>query len=174
MTIKESALFYATKLGWAVFPLNGKVPFAGSNGCKDATKDPKVIEKMWRDHPRANVAIATGEISDLLVIDVDIHPEEEKFGSETLADLEKDLGDLPVTAEVLTGSGGRHLYFHYPEGSGITIGEGTKSGLGVGLDFRGNGGYVVAPPSIHPETGRRYEWEASWDPFEDPELTGEA
>lgn len=158
--IKDAALSYAAQ-GWAVFPLNGKVPYKGTHGCKDATKDPAIIEQMWKDHPEANVGIATGEISNLLVIDIDIHPEEGKFGDETLAALESKLGKIPETLEVITGSGGRHLYFQYPEGSGITIGEGEKSGLGSGVDFRGNGGYVVAPPSIHPGTGRRYEWEVS-------------
>lgn len=173
MTILESALFYAEKCGWAVFPVNGKVPYKGSHGCKDATKDPEEIKRVWAVHPEANVAIATGEISDLLVIDIDIHPDQGKFGNETLAELETKLGELPETLEVITGSGGRHLYFRYPENSGITIGEGEQSGLGSGLDFRGNGGYIVAPPSVHPETGRQYMWEVSSDLFDDPDFSME-
>lgn len=151
---------------WAVFPLNGKKPFPGSHGFKDATTDPAEVVRLWKEHPGANIGIATGEISNLFILDKDEHPERGESGSETLRELEKKLGKLPETVTVLTGGGGEQMYFRYPKGSGITIGEGEKSGLGVGLDFRGEGGYAVAPGSIHPETGRMYEWESSADPHD--------
>lgn len=156
----------AIKKHWAIFPVDGKRPFRGSHGCKDATTNPAEMCWLWKDRPAANIGIATGEISNLFVLDLDEHPEKGISGSETLRDLERKLGKLPETVEAITGTGGRHLYFHYPSGSGITTGAGEQSGLGVGLDFRGDGGYVVAPGSVHPETGKLYEWECSSDPHD--------
>src|SRR5690606_41069520 len=61
---------------------------------------------------------------------------------------------LPISLQVRTGSGGRHIYFAHP---GVYIGISAGS-IGTGLDIRGDRGLVVAPPSIHPKTKRRYEW----------------
>jgi hypothetical protein len=84
-----------------------------------------------------------------------------KRGDDTLADLEATYGKLPATVEVVTGSGGRHLYFRWPEGLVIRNDAGTR--LGPGLDVRGEGGQVLAPPTRHP-TGTPYAWEALGDP----------
>lgn len=167
--MKEEAIKYLSKDGYrealSIIPLSGKNPFKNSHGYKDATKDKKQIEKWWTEHPRANIGIATGKINNLLVIDVDIKHDQGKYGDESLRDLEKELGELPKTWTVITGSGGLHYYFKYPEGHEISI---SASQLGECLDIRANGGYVVAPPSIHPETGRVYEWEGGSDPEETP------
>lgn len=142
----EHAQRYQT-LGWSVFPLNGKVPFGGSRGCKDASRDPGTLEH-WPDG--ANVGIATG--SGLVVIDIDYHANAD--GGETLHELERQHGPLPRTASVKTGSGGEHLCFT----SRAPI-RNSAGRLGPGLDVRGEGGYVVAPPSVHPDTHRAYDWD---------------
>jgi putative DNA primase/helicase len=153
-----SALEYA-KNGWPVLPLaiKGKIPLIkGGKGSKDATTDLQQIEGWWSKTPNANVGIATGLQSGIFVLDVDIG----KDGEESLQNLQEQYGALPVTHKVKTGTGGWHYYFYYPP-NGI---KNSASKLGSGLDIRGDGGYVVAPPSIHPDTGNPYEWECK-DPI---------
>jgi hypothetical protein len=109
---------------------------------------------LWRARwPEANVGIVTGAVSGLVVLDVD----PEKDGEASLAALEATFGSLPDTLVVRTGGGGRHLYFAHP-GEPVPC----AVGLGPGLDVRGDGGYVVAPPSIHP-SGRPYRFEGAAD-----------
>lgn len=119
-----------------------------SHGVKDATTDEEVIRDWFRKYPESNYGIATGKESGLLVLDIDpLH-----YGEEYLEDLETKNGKLPETLTVLTGSGGRHLYFQYPH---FPVGN---SPLCTGVDIRGDGGYVVGPGSVH-KSGRTYEWE---------------
>jgi Bifunctional DNA primase/polymerase, N-terminal/Primase C terminal 1 (PriCT-1) len=92
------------------------------------------------------------------VIVVDIDPRHE--GNETLAERERDNGPLPDTWETLTGGGGRHLWFRHP---GIARIPNSAGVIGPGIDVRGDGGFVVAPPSIH-ESGRRYAWDVDHHP----------
>lgn len=134
--------------GLAVFPLKprSKEP-ATPHGFKDATTDPATIAKWWNANPNYNIAVATGAVSGVFVIDVD--------GGEGEASLRRLIaryGPLPASIESITGGGGRHIWLKYAPGLGC-----TAKRLGPGLDTRGDGGYVVAPPSIHP-SGRRYEW----------------
>ena len=134
----ELALHYAAR-GWPIFPLypGTKIPLAGSHGCKDATLDPARIETWWTAYPDANVAIATGTPSGLLVIDIDPRKTPEWLANvQSLA--------LPRTFTIRTCSGGWHLYFMLPADSPITIG----ADLLPGVDWRGTGGYVVAPGSV--------------------------
>jgi len=145
------ALKYASR-GFAVFPCggsNGKKPLT-PHGFKDASTDPKQIEEWWTTHPNANIAIATGEMSGLVVLDID--NKNGKDGSSTLLELEKQHGTLPPTLQQSTPSGGYHLFFQYP-------GTKTKSRTDIreGLDSRADGGYVVAAPSISPAVGT-YVW----------------
>ena len=171
--MKSEAIKYLTKEGQrsslAIFPLNGKYPMIskekGGHGCKDATRDRAQVESWWSQYPSANIGIATGEINGLLVIDVDIKHDQGKYGDESLKALESELGELPQTWVAITGSGGLHYYFKYPVGHEISI---SASQLGEDIDIRANGGYVVAPPSVHPDTGRLYEWECGSDPEETP------
>jgi hypothetical protein len=102
-----------------------------------ATTDPEQIKAWWARWPNANVGIPTGERSGLLVLDVDL----DKGGFESLEAL---TSSLPDTYTVRTGSGGAHFYFRYPPGSNI---RNSASLLAPGVDIRGEGGYVVAPPS---------------------------
>lgn len=143
----EAALRYAGR-GWPVFPCRArrKVPLT-AHGLKDATTDADEIRSWWRQWPDANVAVRTGSVSGLVVIDVDGDD-----GVASLRALEREHCTLPRTASVVTPRGGQHFYLAHP---GVPVSN-SAGRLGAGLDVRGEGGYVVAPPSIGP-TGRRYE-----------------
>ena len=149
------AQYYASPMGLRVFPCAGKRP-ATPHGCLDATTDPAQIAAWWsgKDY---NVGIAAG--GGLVVLDVDADHSKGKFGDEALEELERQHGPLPDTWQCLTGGGGVHYYFRC-EDPALTVGV----EFAPGLDFRGAGGYVIAPPSIHPDTGREYAWEASHTP----------
>jgi hypothetical protein len=126
----------------------GKHPiFKG--GCHSATTDEAILRVWFEANPDSNWGIATGTQSGLLVLDIDPR----HGGDESLAELVRVHGDLPTTPTVKTGGGGRQFYFRFPVGSGLTIGSGVRPGI----DFRGDGGMVVAPPSLH-QSGQRYEW----------------
>lgn len=148
MSMLDAALALA-ELGYAVFPLapREKVPLGG-HGCKDATHEPATIRAAWRSSD-CNVGIAAGAVSDVLVLDVDGDD-----GRQSLAALEAVHGALPPTVECVTARG-RHVYLRYP-GAEVEIGN-SAGKLAEGLDVRTDGGYVVAPPSIHP-SGDRYRW----------------
>ncbi len=132
----------------------GKAPLT-THGFKDATLDNGQITAWWGTWPRANVGIATGAVSGVVVLDLD----PAHGGADSLADLERQHEALPLTPRVLTGGGGTHFYCTHPGGT-LASSAGT---LGPGLDIRADGGYVVAPPSLH-TSGRRYEWDAGAHP----------
>jgi len=142
----SSALALASH-GMAIFPcrVRDKRP-ATANGCNDATRNPDRIRDWWKTDPDFNVAIATGTPSGVFVVDVDADD-----GDDGEIHLCK-LGVLPATVEVITARG-RHLYFRMPK---APIGN-SASKIAPHVDVRGTGGYVLAPPSMHP-SGKRYEW----------------
>src|SRR5262249_15239215 len=108
--------------------------------------DQATITRYWRVRPDYNIGIATGTASGIFVVDID--------GAEAeLRKLETEHGALPPTVEVITARG-RHVYFQMPDGSDIRNSAGK---VAPGIDVRANGGYVLAPPSVHP-SGRRYAW----------------
>lgn len=150
--VLDAALAYAAR-GWPVLPVKDKRPLI-AGGCHGATTDPDKIRQWWAKWPDAGVGIATGERSGLVVLDIDPR----NGGEDTLHDLVRELGTLPHTAESQTGGGGWHRLFRWP--GGPTVGT-----LGPGLDVKGAGGFVVAAPSLH-QSGRRYTWELSSDPFD--------
>jgi hypothetical protein len=119
----------------AKHPLGAAVP----HGFRDATIDPARIRRWWRRWPQANVAIATGRVSGIYVLDVDAH----RAGDDTLATLEQRFSALPPTVTVQTPQGGRHYYFTMPSVAVL-----CRSDVLPGIDLRGDGGYVLAPPSI--------------------------
>lgn len=156
----DAAIEYAKK-GFAVFPLRyrDKVPLT-RNGCKDATTDAAQIKAWWQKYPNANIGLATGSVSqNVFVIDLDIDEDRGIDGYHSLEDWQREHGDFPETWTAITGRGGYHLYYR---GNGKIK---NRAGIIDGVDIRGNGGYVVAPPSIH-KNGNRYEWEYSPDEFE--------
>lgn len=144
---RDAALAYARR-GWPVFPVEpgGKKPLT-FHGCLDATTDEWQIKSWWLEHKDANVGIATG--NGLVVVDVD--------HAEIPVGLE-----VPESAKVKTGKG-FHYYYQYPKSFGH-----LKGGVNVnlpGIDIRADGGYVVAPPSIHPN-GLTYEWQSPPEAWE--------
>jgi P4 family phage/plasmid primase-like protien len=144
--------------GWKIFPLVGKVPHRGTHGLTEASSELSQIEKWERAYPNTNTGIATGP-SSLVVLDIDPR----NGGHLSLALLEVEHERIPKTVECSTGGepAGRHLYFNAPTGTEIRSRAGTPS---RGIDVKARGGYVVAPGSIHPNTGRSYEWAPGCSP----------
>lgn len=142
-----AALGYA-KRGWHVFPARpgGKSP-ATQHGFKDGTTEKARIVQWWQRDPDRNVAIVTGAPSGIAVLDIDTR----SGGDETLASLEAKHGSLPQTLVAATG-GGRHYYLELPAGQSV-----RSVKIGDGIDFKADGGYVIAPPSKHP-SGAQYRW----------------
>jgi hypothetical protein len=172
-----AALRYAGR-GWSVLPVysvQGPRCACGSEACgspgkhprtqhglKDATADEATIRAWWRQCPETNVGIATGAVSGIVVLDVDPRHD----GDCSLWELENRHAKIPHTVEALTGGGGRHILFGHPLNGAVVRNVAALGGL-PGLDVRGDGGYIVAPPSIH-RSGRSYEWEVSSHPDEVP------
>jgi hypothetical protein len=167
----KSALAYA-EVGFYVFPLyeacEGRCSCRNANRCKhpgkhprtrhgvkDASTDPDCIERWWKKWPGANVAIATGSNSGILVIDID----PKHGGSESFRQLVQELGPLPDTTEAKTGGDGQHFLFRHPGGRVVNC-----QGILPGIDIKGDGGYIAADPSRH-ASGRYYKWEPSHDPW---------
>ena len=146
-SLGNAAIAYAMR-GFAVFPCvpRGKVP-ATAHGCRDATKDLAQITAWWCENSSYNVAVATGTVSKVFVLDVDGLDAEA-----SLRKLEEQYGSIPATVESITPRGS-HLFFKCENG---TV-RNSASAIAPGLDIRGDGGYVVLPPSIHPR-GRPYVW----------------
>ena len=151
-SLQKYAEYYARK-GLAVFPCKprGKEPLT-SHGCKDATTDPQQVKAWWKKWPDANIGLATGEPSGIIVLDIDNHGEAD--GSISLREWESEFEPLPTTKTVITGSGGTHYWFRSDKDIR------NRAGILPGIDVRGSGGYVIIPPSIHPN-GNAYEWDAA-------------
>lgn len=167
----DTALAYAAD-GLPVFPLHaptaagctcgrdcgspGKHPRT-AHGLNDATTDPTTIREWWAPWPDANLGVRTGTPGGIVAADLDNLEAEIRFvqlagGSlSDLVELEAVLGGGLV---VHTGRG-RHVWYRVPEGSAAIPSSAGR--LGAGIDVRGAGGYVVAPPSMH-RSGRRYSF----------------
>ena len=152
MSMMDQAIKYA-EMGLAVFPVRqNKAPFT-PHGCKDAKKDKRAIKNWWSRYPDANIGIATGSISGgIIVIDIDIDEDKGIYGDDSLRTWENENGELPETWRAVTGRGGYHIYYRSDEKIKNT------TNLYPGIDIRGEGGYVIAPPSIH-LNGNYYRWE---------------
>ena len=148
------ASYYASR-GWPVLPLHdveggrcscgeancrspGKHP-RSQHGVKDASNDVQQINDWWGRWPGANVGIATGAVSNLVVVDIDPR----NGGNESYAQLKLDLpGVFTELVKVRSGSGGTHLYFQHPGGH-----VPCRANVRPGIDVKADGGYIVAPPS---------------------------
>jgi putative DNA primase/helicase len=137
--------------GWNLIPLapSGKQPFIAWREFQERRATDTEARAWWARWPEANVGVVTGAISGLVVLDVDPR----HGGDASLVQLEATYGALPRTIEARTGGGGRHLFFAHP---GVPV-RSRAGHLGPGLDVRGDGGYVVVPPSVHP-SGVPYAW----------------
>lgn len=162
----DAALLYAS-LGWRVFPLwpKTKDPMT-AHGFKDATTDAEQVRKWWASKPDANVGIATG--NGLCVVDVDDKPEKHGglLGSDFLRDWELEHGEISETACAKSGTGGMHYYFDV---GNVEI-KGCQSDT-IFIDLRCDGNYIVAPPSIHPDTGLPYTWDISPEDMKPAKVT---
>ena len=169
----KAALEYAGN-GWAVFPVHGIEP-AGSCDCKrtdctspgkhpcvaggfkSAAQDQQQIEQWWQKDSTSNIGIRTGEESGIVVLDID----ERSGGCDSLLKLQEKYDELPPSVMVVTGGGGAHIYFKHP---GFKV-KSRSQAFGSeypGLDIKGDGGYVVAPPSNH-ASGKCYKWNHQGD-----------
>lgn len=151
----QAALDYAAR-GWPVFPCapGGKQPLIsksrGGNGLHDAITDLIQITNWWASTPDANIGLRTGVIFDVLDIDGD------EGAASIVAACEQKDWQLPTGPWSNTGGGGTHILF-------APTGSGNRAGILPKVDWRGNGGYIIAPPSVHP-SGLRYEWAADGGP----------
>lgn len=152
----DAALYYAS-LGWRVMPLypRGKMPWVKDWG-NNATTDESIIRGWWQLQPQSNVGILTG--NGLCVIDVDDKPEKHGglLGSDFLRDWELEHADISETVCAKSGTGGMHYYFDV----GDAKIPGCQSDT-IFIDIRCDGNLIVAPPSIHPDTGLPYVWDIS-------------
>lgn len=146
MNTLRAALDYAGKNNFSVIPLKKKdLPCVKWTDYqrKKATADE--IRAWWSKWPSAMIGIVTGQISGLFVIDCDTQE-----GFDAVQELLPDSLDIPTAR---TPRGGWHFYFQYPAGSGLTI----QAGIMPGVDYRGEGGYIIAAPSMN-GNGKGYEW----------------
>ncbi len=142
----DAALRYREKFNFGVIPIGGdKRPLLKWTEYQKRKADPKEIREWWKKSPAAMIGVVTGSISKLLVIDCDT--------LEGFEAIQKLIPDTLVVPIARTPRGGWHLYFCFPENSGFTVG----SGILPGVDFRGEGGYIISPPSRN-EEGKAYTW----------------
>ncbi len=157
--VRAAALAYATH-GWSVIPIEprGKRPLVPWLEFQRRVATADEIDGWFGRWPEANVAIVTGRVSGLVVVDIDPRHD----GPASLERARDEHGPLPRTVEAETGGGGRHLYFAHP---GVPVHN--RVGILPGVDLRADGGCVVAPPSVHP-SARRYRWAAGRAPDDLP------
>jgi len=172
--VREAAIGFA-KLGLQVLPIHHPVKMNGLTVCscdnpqctsiakhpmtphgwKDATDDLEAISGWFAENPDANIGVATGEVSGLVVLDID--PKND--GDRALEQLQDEHGMLPQTWTVDSGGGGIHFYFRYPKFDLPT----SHGKLGPGVDVQSDGALVVAPHSLH-ASGKRYSFRKGLDP----------
>jgi len=139
-----------TAHGWSIIPIRSgdKRPLVRWEEFQYRRPRVEEVHAWFSGWPEAGIGIVTGAVSGLVVLDID-----SRHGGEgSLERLEQQHDRLPATVECRSGGGGRHLYFAHP---GALLRN--KVGLAPGVDLRGDGGYVVAPPSLH-ASGVRYAW----------------
>ncbi|CAH6911312.1 putative AAA family ATPase [Vibrio chagasii] len=166
----KAALTYSEN-GWRVLPIYwiedgrcacgkeckspGKHPIP-ANGLNAASSNPDQIGRWFSMFPKANVGIATGRDSGIWALDIDPH----KGGDDSFS----QFGEIPECFHSMTGGGGDHYIFAYPKADGMTVP--SRIEVLPGLDVRGDGGYIVAPPSNH-VSGTCYEWEHGYSPADE-------
>lgn len=158
----RAACVYVREWGWKVFPVSSqdKSPLV-PHGYKDASQDEVRLRHWFQDwFPTHGIGVPTGIVNGFVVLDVDPR----NGGEASLQELTREFGLLPSGPTVRTGGGGYHYYFS-PVGQWIR----SVTGVRPGIDVKAEGGYVIAPPSLHP-SGKRYEWELRWDETDLPPI----
>jgi hypothetical protein len=152
---ERAALDYLSR-GWSVLPFRAgdKRPLIAWTEYQHRRPTAAEVQAWFRETPNANVGIVTGEVSGVIVLDID----PSHGGAESLSRIEREHGPLPRTVEAVTGGGGRHLYFAHPRRL-----LRNRVALVPGIDVRGDGGCVVTPPSLH-HSGHRYRWASGHEP----------
>lgn len=140
MSLISEAISLA-EAGFPIFPCNQDKRPLIKGGFKSASTDINQITAWWTEFPTALIGMPTGEISGTVVLDVD--NKGDVNGSKTLEDIEDLYEALPETPIATTQSGGYHYHFNWP---GVRI-KCSAGKLGEGIDIRGDGGYVIIPPS---------------------------
>jgi|tagenome__1003787_1003787.scaffolds.fasta_scaffold20986081_6 hypothetical protein len=155
----EAALYYASK-GLEVFPAppgtkksHKKAQFSNDREWGKTT-DTAEIKRDWSRWPEANVCIVMGPESGCFVVEVDTPEGHDVDGFASLRELEAQHGPLPETRQAISPTGSIHYYFKWPK-TGTIIN--STSEIGPGIDVRGDGGMVLAPPSQKPGVGA-YKW----------------
>ena len=137
----EQAMYLLENQKWSVIPVGlDKKPLLDWK--KYQTRRPakiKIIE-WFSNNSSANIAVITGKISNLVVVDIDPR----HGGSD-------ELFKTIETVKVITGGGGWHYYFLYEKGLK------NRTGIRPGIDIRAEGGFVIVPPSSH-SSGNKYKW----------------
>jgi len=152
-TLLQAALDY-TQQGLHVIPLKprSKIPAyeSGPGHSTLQSKDEEQIRDWWATNPEFNIGIPCGEPNRLAVVDID-GPTGENSWLETFNEAGRP--DMNETLHVCSGraNGGRHIYYHWPPGQTI-----TSTTIRPGIDLIADGKQIVAPPSIHPDTGQPY------------------
>lgn len=151
--MKKEALKYL-KQGWSVIPIKQGTKLPALASWLEFQKRPPTkeeIERWWTKWPKANIALVCGEISGVIVVDID-----PKSGGTT------EGLELPATLCSRTGGGGQHLFYKWNKEV-----IGAKVGIRAGIDIRSEASYVVLPPSLH-ASGNIYEWINEGDTMADP------
>lgn len=150
------------RLGWRLVPVvpnEKRPPFSNWQG--RATTDEKVMRDWLEKYPNSGLGTLTGPESNLFVLDID------KRGIEGMARLSKVKGKLPFTVVAVTGGGGFHYFFKWPlkkNGRPQEI-RNSAGSIETGIDIRGQGGFIVLPPSLH-KSGVNYKWKEGREPWE--------
>ena len=156
----RAAVWYCEN-GFAIIPVHPRTKRpAVNNGLHDWFDNPESARELWTRFPDFNIAIVCGSASgNLVVLDFDENDEKGVHGLDTLNAWEDESGELPATATAITGSGGMHVLYRADKAYSPSVNR------DLGVDVRGEGSYIVAPPSVHPN-GRKYQWNAGDAPWE--------
>jgi hypothetical protein len=163
--VLTTAALHCAARGWYVLPCDpgSKRPLI-ERGLHAASTDTTQIEAWWQQWPFAMIGIRTGRESGIIVLDIDVDPDEQIDGFAAIAELEKRHAMLPDTLRSTTPRGGEHLYFKWHDGVHNNAGK-----LGDYVDVRGANGYVIVPPSMRADR-KTYSWreDCAAEPVEAP------
>ena len=145
----EYAKLYRKIFNWSVMPLGSKVPYFKWKKYQTELPSIEQIEEWWAEHPEANIGLITGELSGVVVFDVD---------SEKAAQHMREKGTPTTVCAQSSLDYKKHYYFRYPETNNRVPSICGEDKWKLKLDVRADGGYIVLPPSKHVKSGLNYKW----------------